>query len=523
MPLPTPDQLDTFDDGAYLRALCPERADWYTHPELRRAAAAFDPLAFALIYLPHHLSSDETGNRITLSAFHVALCRRALRWTKPAGDDPKTDRSAWIAPRGSGKSTWGFLILPLWALAYGYRRYISAFADSGAQAEQHLTSLKMELDANPLLRHDFPDLCKPARRPAGTTVSDRQDSYVAKSGVAFTAKGIDSSTLGAKIGNQRPDLLLFDDIEPEESNYSAYQKDKRLATVVDAVFPMNLYAAVMFLGTTVMAGSIIDDLRRHATDSAEDLPPWPVDERIEVNYFDAIQTSDEGVESSLWPALWSLEFLQSIRRTRSYAKNFANRPAAGDASYWTPEDFHHADDLGVTRVLLEIDPAVTTKRTSDWTGIAIVGYSPPGKRCVVYHAEQVRLTGERLAAHVLRLLSTELGGRVRAVRIEVNQGGDLWAGVFRKLPVALLVHTSTESKEHRFAKALDYYQRNRVWHAQKLPALEDQMTGFPRGAHDDVADAVVAGVLYFLAGPRQTGPQVKRSHYVTGVSGARVG
>jgi len=40
MPLPSPDQLADFDPGAYLRALCPERDDWYTHPELRRAAAA---------------------------------------------------------------------------------------------------------------------------------------------------------------------------------------------------------------------------------------------------------------------------------------------------------------------------------------------------------------------------------------------------------------------------------------------------------------------------------------------------
>jgi len=49
------------------------------------------------------------------------------------------------------------------------------------------------------------------------------------------------------------------------------------------------------------------------------------------------------------------------------------------------------------------------------------------------------------------------------------------------------------------------------------------MTGFPRGAHDDVADAVVAGVLYFLGNQGQTGVHVTRTHYVTGVAGARVG
>lgn len=29
----------------------------------------------------------------------------------------------------------------------------------------HLASFKYELDTNTLLRHDYPDLCTPARRP----------------------------------------------------------------------------------------------------------------------------------------------------------------------------------------------------------------------------------------------------------------------------------------------------------------------------------------------------------------------
>lgn len=522
MPLPQPDQLDQFDPAAYLAALCPERADWYRHAVLRRAAAERDPLAFALLYLPHHLASEETGGEITLSAFHVELCRRALRWCEPAGNVAQADRSAWVAPRGSGKSTWGFMILPLWALAYRWRTFVAAFADSGPQAQQHLASIKMELDNNALLRHDFPELCTPARRVSGTTVSDRQDSYVAASGAAFVAKGIDASSLGAKIGSKRPDLILFDDIEPDESNYSAYQAGKRLTSVRDAVLPMNLYAAVMFLGTTVMVGSIIHDLVRQVTEpGAEDLPAWPVEEKIVVHRFDALVTADDGTVRSLWPALWTTAFLLSIAHTRSYAKNFANDPLGADGGYWSVEDFVWRDDPGVTRIMMEIDPALTTKHTSDWTGIVIGGYSPSGKRVVIYLAQQVRLTGERLAAHVLRLLATDLGQRVRVLRVEVNAGGDLWWDVFRKVPVKMLVHTATDSKEARFARAVDFYQRNRVWHAVRLPALEGQQTAFPKGAHDDVADAAVALTLFFLAPPPTVRAKVTSRSYLEGVPRAR--
>lgn len=42
-------------------------------------------------------------------------------------------------------------------------------------------------------------------------------------GLSFAARGIDAASLGMKVGEKRPDLLILDDIEPDESSYSAYQ------------------------------------------------------------------------------------------------------------------------------------------------------------------------------------------------------------------------------------------------------------------------------------------------------------
>jgi hypothetical protein len=294
-------------------------------PKMRRRLCRFDPLLFAILYLGHHLASEETDGETSVSQFHLDLCREARVWCrKDIG--PAESRTAWVAPRGSGKSTWVFLILPIWALAHMHRRYIAAFADSATQAEQHLMSFKLELDGNELLRADHPHLCAPAVRPSGTTVADRQGLYLSKSGCAFAAKGIDSSTLGAKVGNRRPDLILFDDIEPDESNYSLGQKEKRQKTIVNAVLPMNLNAVVVIAGTTVMQGSIIHDIVRQKDDS--DAPTWPREENIQVRYYPAIVTDPDGTERSLWPQRWTLAFLISIRHTASFALNFDNRPVS---------------------------------------------------------------------------------------------------------------------------------------------------------------------------------------------------
>lgn len=525
----------------YLSDVDTECFDWRRylgcyHEKLLRAAAGRvaitrrDPLAFALLYLRRHLASLETGGEVTLSAFHAELFRHAFTWTRSYA--PRECRTAWVAPRSSGKSTLGFLVLPLWALAHGHRKFIAAFADSGPQAQQHLATLKRELDTNALLRNDFPDLVQPAMRERGTTVADRQDTYLARSGVAFMAKGIDSSTLGAKIGNQRPDLLLFDDIEPDESNYSVYQKGKRLSTVIDAVFPMNLSAAVMFLGTTTMAGSIIHDLVRQVTDSSP--PEWPSEERVDVRYFLPILTREDGSEVSLWPQRWSLEFLQSIRGTRSYLKNFLNQPAGVEGGYWTAEDFTYGQLPAVTRTLLSLDPSTTTGTRSDPAGIAVVGFAPPPKkhspaklaellaaapsvaarrelvasyetgRCVVRMATTVRLVGDSLRSHLLRTLAKY--PEVRLILVESNQGGEHWHSILHDMPVKVVIFANTVPKEVRAADLLHHYQMGRVTHDGRLVEAEGEMEEFPHGTHDDLVDAVGNGVFRFIPAPSRSKP-----------------
>jgi phage terminase large subunit-like protein len=462
-------------------------------PDGRRILTAADPVLFALLYFRRHLTSPETGG-ISLSPFHVEMAESALRWTRQ-DLGPAEIRDAFIAPRGSGKSTWTYLVLPCWALAHGHRRYVAAFADSANQAEQHLATFKRELDTNELLRRDYPTLVAPAVRSTGGAVADNRGMYIAKSGAVFQARGIDSSTLGAKVGSQRPDLQLFDDVEPDASNYSLHQKAKRLDTIVNAVFPMNLNAVVVLAGTVTMHGSVMHDIARQATDPGN-APSWPRDENIRTRYFPAIVAGDDGVERSLWPERWSIEFLQSIRHTRSYALNYDNRPVALDGAYWAPEDIRYGEVEGVTRRVLSIDPAVTSSSRADYTGLSVVGYSPSERACVVEHAEQVRLTPAALRARVLDLLSRF---ELRHVLLERNQGGDWLAEVLAPLPAKVHTVHQSERKEVRAARVLDHYQSGRVRHARALAQLEEQMLAFPNVANDDLVDSVGSAVLWFLA------------------------
>jgi hypothetical protein len=472
--------------------------------KVRRQLCRLDPLLFAVLYLKHHLSSTETHDQISISPFHVDVCRAARQWTRKDISEAAV-RDAWIAPRGSGKSTWAFLILPLWALAYRHRKYIAAYANSASQAEGHLASLKDELDNNDRLREDFPKLCRAKRRPNGMVVADRHDIYIAESGVAFTAKGIDSSTLGAKIGRQRPDAIILDDIEPDASNYSPGEKEKRLATVLNALMPMNLNAVVWFVGTTVMNGSIIHDIVRQEFDSQA--PEWPVEEKIRVHYYNAILTDAAGVERSLWPQRWSLEFLASIRHTASYKLNFENKPVS-QGGWWQPGDIKYGRLEGYDRIAMFVDGAVTAKATSDETGITIMGLSLAQKRIYILEAIGVRLTGEPRRRKILELCETH---DVDYIMCEANQGGDLWHMELHHMPVKVVTFVQKEPKSVRIRRFLALYQRagGRILHAKVLPMLENQQASYPNLLHEDVLDSASAGGehmvgLLFASGPAAT-------------------
>jgi hypothetical protein len=491
-----------------------------------RRELAKDPVAFALIYLRGHLRGDATGGQVTFSEAHYDWCRLAMRWRTPA-TEPQEDRHAFIAPRGCGKSTWWFLILPLWAAANGHVRFAAAFAHAGEQAQKHLQTLKRELDNNVLLRADYPDLCSARDGRAGV---DTESVYQARSGFVFIAKGIDSASLGMKVDEHRPDLLILDDVEPDEASYSPKLAEKRLGTITDAVFQLNIYARVIMVGTVTMPGSIMHQAVKAAagTETAD----WIRDERITAHHHRAIVANPDGSERSLWPEKWSLEYLASIRHTRSYAKNYDNDPMAAGGDFWAAEDFVY-EELACTRWALSIDPSTTTGQRSDMCGIAVIGWKPPPRkdphaeyakfhamaayderpyqdpvnpngRCMVERAEEVMLVGEALREHVLRLLG--LYPRIKLIIVEANQGGQHWHAILHHLPegVKLVTVHNTEPKEVRAEWLLRQYQLRPpgVVHARKLIRCEERMVAFPKAEYDDIVDAVGTGVRRFL-GPRK--------------------
>jgi hypothetical protein len=473
-------------------------------PEYRQArieATRLDPLLFAVLYCLHHLRDPEGS--VTFADAHLDWIRRARQWAIPPRQ-PMEQRDADLAPRDTGKSTWMLFILPLWAAAHGHVKFAAVFADSGPQAEMHLGTFRKEVDENTALRRDFPKLCAAGRRPSGTSESDAKHMVIRGNGFIFAAKGIDASSLGMKVGQRRPDLLLLDDVEPDESSYSAYQADKRLKTITDAILPLNIYARVVLSGTVTMPGSVTHQLVKWGQGERTEANAWVGEQQFRVHHHLPIVRDDYGRERSMWPSKWPLGFLKKIEHTRSYRKNYLNDPMAADGAYWSEGDFTYGT-FPTARTYLSVDGAVTTKKSSDFTGLSVVSWAPATgdrpARCLVKFAQAVKLKGSGLRTRILQVL--ESFPEVGAVLVESNQGGDLWHEVFHDLPVKVVTFSNSDKKETRAERLLNLYQLipARVVHAERLPALEEQMVGFPKAPNDDLVDSVGNAALRFLKPP----------------------
>jgi predicted phage terminase large subunit-like protein len=472
--------------------------------EGRRALTKYDPLLFAAVYLPHKLKFPG-ADTITLNQFHLDICEYAKTWAAPLGK-PGANRDVFIAPRSCGKSTWIFHLLPIWAAAHEHRKYIVAFSDSEDQAMAWLRNFKLELDSNELLQEDYPELCDTYKKTERSKAYlDNRNATQRGNGFVFQAKGVDSAILGANIGGRRPEVILFDDIEPPEANYGATELKKRKQTILTTHFYLNTFANVAFVGTTTMAGSLIDQMRKvgEAWDEFEGDPDtfkgtldpelrWVVDANIKTHYYPAIIVDEDGTERSLWPEVWPLDEWEGVRGTREFAMNMMNKPISGDEGYWTDDDIT-IDRAEYGKTWLSIDPAVTTARRSDYTALAVLS-AGKDRRIYVRHVEQVKGDPETIRDRAAALIE-EYG--VGLVLVETNQGGDLWKQVFKDIGCRVAYLKQRTKKEFRIAQCADLYKKDRVVHAGHLPLLEEQMLAYPNVAHDDLVDAVATGVLYF--------------------------
>jgi len=182
-----------------------------------------------------------------------------------------------------------------------------------------------------------------------------------------------------------------------------------------------------------------------------------------------------------------------IGRQELYAELLVDTPGA----LWTQDliDGHRVEAApSMRRIVVAIDPAVTSGEDSDDTGIVAAGLGTDG-HVYVLADRTLRASPDRWARAAVDLYDELEGDRIVA---EVNNGGDLVELVLRTVDSSVPVRKvhASRGKRVRAEPVAALYEQGRVHHVGGLAELEDQLCTWTPDSGDspDRLDALVWAV-----------------------------
>lgn len=185
--------------------------------------------------------------------------------------------------RGGGKTT-VCEAAALWAILYGHRKFLVIIGAVDAAAIELLDGIKFILETFDLLYEDFPEAIHPIRKLEGEARRCRRQTYkgeptrikwaeneinfaaipkAACSGSILYVVGMTGRMLGLKRGSQRPDCLLVDDPQTQDSAASPTQNAKRMRIIQRQALKLagpKSRIACMIPCTIIFPGDIADEM-----------------------------------------------------------------------------------------------------------------------------------------------------------------------------------------------------------------------------------------------------------------------
>ncbi|MEW5728296.1 MAG: phage terminase large subunit [Pseudomonadota bacterium] len=294
---------------------------------------------FCQTYFPHF-------GRAEYSAFHQWIFSE-LPLVIASQDG---QREAIAAPRGNAKSTYITQLLTLWAVMFRKRRYPVILSDAIEVAAMMLEGIKAELEANPRLAFDYPDL-------VGEGPVWQIGTIVTRNGAKIQAAGAGKRIRGARHGAQRPDLVIFDDIENDDNVKSPEQRDKRedwIDKAIEPLGPPDGSMHIIYVGTVLAPDAVLARKLKH--------PMWRATKfKAVIGYPDRMDLWDQWEETLrndgreaaeafyrtnhadmeagavvLWPAVQPFKRLMEIRLRigrKAFNSEYQNTPMAEDAVF----------------------------------------------------------------------------------------------------------------------------------------------------------------------------------------------
>lgn len=472
------------------------------------AVRALPLLSWGVRFLPHYFRHAPSAlHRLVEDHFARSASERGLKLNV-------------VGPRGGAKSTVGTLAWVLRAAVEASEPYIWIVSDTRSQAENHLQNVRTELLENSALASAYP-------RAAGRGPIWRRNVIELPSGTVVEALGTGQRMRGRRRRENRPTLIVCDDLENDEHIESARRREHSSrwfhgtllkagngrTNIVNLATALHRDALAMTLHRTPgWSSHLFAAVLRWPDDAAlwnrwEELYcDWErPDSRSEARRFydEHREQMDAGAEL-LWPEeedLYALMCMRVESGRAAFDREKQGSPANPDLCEW-PESYFDDDvwfDAWPQRLTLRtmaLDPSKgRDARHGDYSAFVLLGLDEAGRMYV--EADLARRPTPQIVAD-----GAELYRRFRpdAFGMEVNYFQELLGDEFvrefrdRGFPdFAPWTIENTIAKAVRIRRLGPLLSQRRLKFRANSPGtrlLVNQLRDFPCADHDDGPDAL---------------------------------
>ena len=469
-----------------------------------RRAKVFDPVGgyeyFVNTYFPHYIRSPEKSE---LHAFLFSRLPEIIR-------SPKGANEAVGAPRGEGKSTQVTQLFTLWCIVTGQKHYAVIVMDSIDQAYPMLEAIKAELEFNPRLKTDFPEICGQGRVWQAGTIVTANDVKVQVAGSGKKLRGL-------RHGPYRPDLTVLDDIENDEQVRNPEQRDKLNAWLTKTVLPLGGVGQkydVIYIGTILHYDSVLNRTLNnpfwHGT-KFKAMKRWPDRMDLWDRWEELFRNDGEMVAEAFYQAnkdemergavtSWAARGVLALMKIRArdghatFDSEYQNDPVSGEDApfaksmkFWTdlPSDLVYFGSL---------DPSLGKAGASrDPSAIIIGGYQRQTGKLYIVEAQIKKRLPDLIIEDVIRLHRQY---RCKLWFVETVQFQEFLKdelvkrSAARGLPVPARAVKPVSDKLLRIETLQPHMANGLIMLNESQQTLVQQFRHFPKADHDDGPDAV---------------------------------
>lgn len=430
--------------------------------------------------------------------------KEAFEWAWEVAPKVRPNPFVAIWSRGFGKSTTAETIAVMLG-AREQRKYLLYVSETQDLADSHLASIRNMIE-NPVLKSYYPVFATPSLSKEGHSKGWRHNRLYCGNGFVVDSIGLDTAKRGSRIMDNRPDFMIFDDIDAKSDSPMITQK--KVDTITTSLLPAgSVDAAVLFVQNMIIDTGVFAQL-------AKPSPPF-MRNRILSGPFPALTDFQWHLDGSGKPVIsgvptWagiSLKDCQGIVDDIGITafRSEYQHEITNEGSIFEGVRFKHIgnDNLPyLWRKVVAVDPAVTSDDGSDSHGICVAGVAEDGDVYVLDSWEK-RATPE---FSLKKALYFAIKYGADKVLIEGNQGGDMWLDIWdrivedsglneERIPGVQIVKatSSTGSKMERASQLLVDYELGRIWHVVNEQGsymdLEGALRRFGVRKPYDLADA----------------------------------